>query len=338
VTTPSPSFDHLLRLTDDTGLFEHARGATPRRDCGYCVDDVARGLVVVCREPAPSDALVRLSERYLAFLAHAQAADGCVANRLSYQRHWLDSPGLGDWWGRALWGLGTAAARGPTPSVRHDALVCFEASAGRRTPWRRAMAFAALGAAEVLTVHSGHQGALALLADSAVAFDGGPVDESWPWPEPRLSYANAVLADALIAAGHASGDGSVLDHGLRLLGWLLAVETRDGHLSVTPAGGWQPGEPRPAFDQQPIEVASLADACARAFELTAEGHWSDGIRRAVGWFLGDNDSGIPLFDPVTGGGCDGLGTGGANTNQGAESTLALLSTFQHGRRLAGVDR
>ena len=48
-----PLFDHLERLTDDRGLFEHARLAVPRREHGYCVDDVARGLVVVCREPRP---------------------------------------------------------------------------------------------------------------------------------------------------------------------------------------------------------------------------------------------------------------------------------------------
>jgi hypothetical protein len=112
------------------------------------------------------------------------------------------------------------------------------------------------------------------------------------------------------------------------------VETAGGHLSLTPAGGWGPGEPRPGFDQQPIEAAALADACARALELTGDGRWLTGLDRAVGWFLGDNDAGVALYDPVSGGGCDGLHRDGRNENQGAESTLALISTLQHADRMA----
>jgi len=111
VTPPAARFDHLLRLTDDTGLLEHARGAIPRRGNAYCVDDAARGLLVVSREPDPSPALARAGECYLALLAHAQSGDGPCHNRLGYDRRWADAPGTGDWWGRSLWALGTATAR-----------------------------------------------------------------------------------------------------------------------------------------------------------------------------------------------------------------------------------
>ena len=117
----SPTFAHLARLTDDTGLLEHARHATPRREHGYCTDDVARGLVVTSRAPGRSPEAGRLSERYLAFLTHAQDLDGAFHNRLRFDRGWTDQPGLGDWWGRALWGLGTAAARSPAPWIRAEA-------------------------------------------------------------------------------------------------------------------------------------------------------------------------------------------------------------------------
>ena len=109
----SPTFAHLARLTDDTGLLEHARHATPRREHGYCTDDVARGLVVTSRAGGRSPEAGRLSERYLAFLTHAQDLDGAFHNRLRFDRRWTDQPGLGDWWGRALWGLGT-----PPPGTR----------------------------------------------------------------------------------------------------------------------------------------------------------------------------------------------------------------------------
>lgn len=327
------SFAHLLRMSDDTGLLEHARGAVPRRGCGYCVDDVARGLVVVSREDHPSPEVARLAECYLAFVAHALVPDGRCHNRLGYDRRWEDEPGNGDWWGRAIWGLGTAATAHRDAWVRRDALECFDTAARCRSVSPRAMAFATLGAAEILRVHPSHAGARALIVD-AVATIGRPVArETWPWPEPRLAYANAVLPEALLAAGVATADDALLATGLDQLDWLLDVETLDDHLSLTPVGGWAPGEARPGFDQQPIEAAAIADACARAFNITQDSHWSAGLGRAVGWFFGCNDGGVPMYDPGTGGGYDGLTATGRNTNQGAESTLALISTLQQSRKL-----
>jgi hypothetical protein len=120
---------------------------------------------------------------------------------------------------------------------------------------------------------------------------------------------------------------------LRLLGWLLDRETHEGHLSCTPVGGRGPDDRSPAFDQQPIEAAALADACARAMAVSDDPRWEQGLRLAIGWFDGDNDNGHTMFDPQTGGGFDGLTPTGRNENQGAESTLALLSTMQHAQRL-----
>ena len=141
----------------------------------------------------------------------------------------------------------------------------------------------------------------------------------------------------MLAAGMALGRQSLVDEGLGLLAWLLDHETRDGHLSVTPVGGSGPGDPRPSFDQQPIEVAALADACARAAQASPDPRWAAGLSLAVAWFLGDNDAGAPMWDPESGGGYDGLRGDGPNLNQGAESTVSMISTFQHGRRLYGLE-
>ena len=328
-----PSFAHLLRMSDDTGLLEHARGAVPRRSRGYCVDDVARGLVVVSREEHPAPEVAKLAECYLAFVAHALAPDGRCHNRLSYDRRWEDEAGNGDWWGRALWGLGTAATAHRDAWVRRDALECFDVAARCRSVSPRALAFATLGAAEVIRVHPSHAGAGALIVDAAGTIGRPAARQAWPWPEPRLTYANAVLPEALIAAGVATADDALVATGLDLLGWLLDIETRDDHLSLTPTGGWGPGEARPGFDQQPIEAAAIADACARAFSITQDSRWSAGLDRAVGWFFGNNDGGVPMYDPETGGGFDGLTASGCNANQGAESTLALISTLQQSRKL-----
>jgi hypothetical protein len=327
-------FRHLQRMTDHIGLLEHAEGIVPRHEHGYCVDDAARGLMVVCRQPAPAQELVILARRYLHFLAQAQASDGMFRNRLGYDHRWHGQPTAEDCWGRAVWGLGTAAARGPVAGIREESLDRFTTSAQVTSPWPHAMAFAALGAAEVLDSWPGHPAALGLLARASAVIGEPPADPAWPWPLPRLSYANAALAEALIAAGAKLGRDPVLRNGLRMLDWLLGVETRSGHLSVVPTRGWAPGEPRPAFDQQPIEVAALADACARAAAVTGDPTWLTPVEMCVAWFLGDNDAEVPMLDERTGGGCDGLGPTSRNRNQGAESTLAMISVLQQGRRLA----
>ena len=330
---PEPSFTHLCRLSDAVGLYEHALGTTVRREHGYCLDDVARGLVVVCRERSPSGAHGDLLGRYLSFTLAAQADDGRFRNRRAADGCWRGPPSVEDCWGRGLWGLGAVVASEGPPRLRELALARFDRGARWRSPWTRAMAFAALGAAEVLRVRPGHSGARQLIA-SAAAMMGGPMaEEGWLWPESRLTYANAVLPEALLAAGVALDDSTLATDGLRLLGWLLDTQTRDGHLSVVPVGGRGPADAGPGFDQQPIEVAALADACARAYEVTGEHRWLEGVWLAASWFLGDNDVGVAMYDAVSGGGCDGLERDGRNENQGAESTLAVISTFQQARSL-----
>ncbi|MEU7906876.1 glycosyltransferase [Actinoplanes sp. NPDC049118] len=329
---PPPSFAHLSRLTDDTGLLEHARHALARREHGYCTDDVARGLVVAAREAEPSPAVLRLAEIYLGFLTHAQHGSGAFHNRLGYDRRWTDDPGLGDWWGRALWGLGTAAARSPAPWIRQEAMVAFTLGAARRSVSPHAMAFAGLGAAEVLRREPGNALAAALLADAAKAVGWPDSDPDWSWPGHHLAYASAALAEVVIAAGRFQQDVALRASGLRMLTWLRDIQLRDGRLSVLPASGWRRGSVRQRYDQQPIEVAALADACATAAAATGDASWHDGVRQAIGWFLGDNDRGAVMWDPETGGGFDGLTPHGPNLNQGAESTLALIATLQHARR------
>lgn len=342
-TSAAPRYAHLFAMTDGIGLFEHANLTTPRPEGGYCLDDVARGLLVMCRAPTTRVTAETIGRRnqlawtYLTFVRQAQQPDGRVLNHRGTDGAWHGAPGVGNAWGRALWGLGTAAARGRDPELCRRARAGFHRSAVLRSRWPRAMAFAGLGAAEVLRVDSGDRTARALLTDAARIVAGTRADyPGWPWPQPRLAYANAVIPDVLLAAGDALGDGALVEHGLGLLGWLVDVEAAPGYLSVTPTGGWAPGEPRPGFEQQPIEVSTLADACARAYELTGASQWSRAVELAADWFHGVNDTGSVLADDASQGCCDGLQEHGRNENQGAASTLALISTLQHAHRLLTV--
>ncbi len=332
----APRFDHLLAISDHHGTFEHACGAVPRREHGYCTDDMARVLVVVSRESGAGEAVHGLARVAVRFLNEAQAYAGGCRNRMDHTGRWTDGYSFEDCWGRCLWGLGTAAAHSDIGLIRKLSVVQFERAAHGRSTWPRAMAFAAVGAAELLSVEPGNVAARKLIVDyvAGLAAPGG--DVGWPWPEPRLTYANAVIAEAMIAAAVATDDPLLGERGMDLLGWLIERETNGDHLSPTPAGGWSAGETRPAFDQQPIEIAALADACARAATVDPRPIWPDTVRAAAAWFQGDNDAKKPMWNPETGGGYDGLHADRVNVNQGAESTLAVLSTFQQARRFTGV--
>jgi hypothetical protein len=196
------------------------------------------------------------------------------------------------------------------------------------------MAFAMLGASEFLRVSPQSSLARQLLDAGIATLDRENVSKQWRWPEERLTYANAALPEALIAAGVYLGYERIIEVGLDRLRWLLESEATTGYLSVTPAGGRGYDEKFRRFDQQPIEVAALCDACVRAEKITGESTWSAGRTLCEGWFAGDNELGAVMFDERTGGGYDGLTESGPNINQGAESTLALLMTQQHAYRAA----
>ena len=324
---------HVLAMSDEIGIFEHADRSVPRREEGYCADDVARLLIAIVREPSPGRELTELARTCFRFLVDAQGVTGRVRNRRSADGRWHGRRGVEDCWGRSVWAFGSVAHLAAERSMRDSAVAYFGHAVGQRSPHRRAMAFAALGAAELLAVRPRHFEARQLLADAIVAIGPMGDDPAWPWPEQRLAYANAAIAEALIVSGHLLGRGDVLDGGLTALRWLLDRQTVDGHLSPVPVGGAGTEDRVPAFDQQPIEVAALADACARAQAVTGDPQWRHGVNLAVEWFGGANDRGVAMSDPATGGGFDGLTPAGPNLNQGAESTLALIKTMQHRARV-----
>lgn len=334
-TVSTISFRHLQRLTDDRGLFEHALLAEARRDDGYCLDDVARALVVVTREPAGSPELDRLADLYLRFVEHAIAPDGLAHNRMDAEGSWTDEPAMGDWWGRAIAALACVVTQSPRPWARVRASYALQRALRARSTEARTMSFAALGAAQLVGHGGDWTSATALLVDAARMLPTERVP-AWNWPEPRLRYANATLAEALLAVGDALGDSALVSRALSFLGWLLDRETRDGHLSVTGHAGAVPSDTGAAFDQQAIEVAAMADACALALRLTGNERWRTGVRLSWQWFEGRNDSGATMFDPETGAGYDGLEAHGRNENRGAESTIAAISTFQRARECGAV--
>jgi hypothetical protein len=334
---PEPSLDHLARLSDGVGIFEHARGIEPRRELGYCTDDVARALFVVLAAPddVESAPLVHI---YLEFVCLAQRPGGRFRNRrLRPDGTWLDDVGPDDTTGRSVRALAAASLSASTPAARARARTAYDRAASFESPWPRSNASLVLGAVDLLRGNPADLVAPAQLERSMRQL-GTAAQGEWPWPEPRLTYENALLPHARIAAAAMLEDDRMLDEGLRLLEWLVAVQTVGTHFSFVPAAGRSAAETPPGFDQQPIEAAAMALACECAYEVTGEERWALRCERAAEWFLGRNDSKVVLFDPLSGGCHDGLTPSGSNDNEGAESTISMIAAFQAVRRVQTAAR
>jgi glycosyltransferase involved in cell wall biosynthesis len=331
---PEVDLRHLRTLTDDTGVLQHCRFATPDRNHGYCTDDNARALIaaVMYWDLTHDDSVLPLAQTYLAFLSHAlEERTGRFRNFMNYDRTWSEVIGSEDSHARAMWGLGMGVALAPHESMIGLATRLFHAGLPATESFSspRAWAFAIVGLHAYLRRFGGDSEVRrrrALLTDRLAEHFRGTMSHEWPWCEDVVTYANARLPHALLMSGKWLQRGELIDIGKRSLQWLLEVQTnKEGHLSLVGTNGWYPrGGRKAAFDQQPIEALGLVDACIEAYRVTREKHWVNLARRSFNWFLGDNDLRTPLHDFTTGGCRDALHTDRVNENQGAESTLAWL--------------
>jgi len=335
---PMLNTSHLLAMTDDTGMLQHAIFTVPNTREGYTTDDNARALIVSTRlsQTLGEDSNAEhasLSGRYLAFLWLAFNSDsGRFRNFLGYDRRWLEKVGSEDSHGRALWALGTVLGQSKDAGLRGAAGRLFEAAvpAALHFGSPRAWAFTVLGMQEYLASFPGDrtiQGHRNTLANRLLDIYERSATGTWKWFEKSLSYSNARLPQALILAGWRSNNKQMVAAGTEALQWLLAAQHRDRGEIFVPIGSngvFKEGGERPRFDQQPVEACATIAACLELYRLTKDLHWHTEARRAFGWFLGKNDLRVPLYDVMTGGCKDGLHPDRVNENQGAESTLSFL--------------
>ncbi len=324
----------MVRMSDDTGMLQHARGPIPDRNHGYCTDDNARALIVAVRARPHLDnerLIDSLVDRYLAFLIHAyQKEHHRFWNFLGYDRRWVEE-GSDDCQGRALWALGVCSAEVEDGARRDVAPRLFRDSLEAIAPLTslRSMAMALFGLKAYLSRFP---------EDSAAARTRGEISErlaapffaveqaaEWPWPEGELTYANARMPQALIEVGVDTNNDAMRRVGIGALAWLTEIQTSGDHFSPVGNQGWFPRDEEMArFDQQPIEAESTVSACIAAYRATRDRRWLVPAGRAFRWFLGSNDLAAALVDLESGGCRDGLGVTSLNENQGAESTLAWL--------------
>jgi glycosyltransferase involved in cell wall biosynthesis len=332
---PDLKLDHLLRMTDSTGIFQHAIFTVPNFSEGYCTDDNARAFILAVLldelEEQPERAR-NLGTTYGAFLNHAfDPKTRRFHNHLSFDRRWLDEQGSEDSHARALWALGVGVGRSPHRSFQIMAGQLFAQALPVVTEFTspRAWAFSLIGIHEYLGRLSGDRRVdqiREVLTTRLMELFDRIAQPDWPWFEEGLSYDNAKLAHALILSGHATAQNAVLERGLQALHWLLDVQkSENGHLRLIGSNGfYRRGGARASFDQQPIEAQALVSACLEAYRTTSDRWWYEQAYRAFDWFLGWNDLGLEVCSPETGGCRDALHVDRVNGNQGAESTLAFL--------------
>jgi glycosyltransferase involved in cell wall biosynthesis len=335
---PMLNTQHLLTMTDDTGILQHAIYNVPNTCEGYTTDDNARALVVStrldeCQGYNDGREHPDFSRRYLAFLWLAFNADtGRFRNFLGYDRQWLEDVGSEDSHGRALWALGSVLGHSQNAGLRGAAGRLFEAAVPAALTFSspRAWAFSILGMQAYLDWFPGDrliQGTRNTLANRLLDIYERSHSKTWHWFEKSLSYSNARLPHALILAGWRSNNQRMIEAGMDSLKWLVAEQHRGDREIFVPIGSsgfFVEGNKKARFDQQPVEACATVAACLEVYRLTEESEWHEEAHRVFRWFLGKNDLQVPLYDPTTGGCRDGLHPDRVNENQGAESTLSFL--------------
>lgn len=341
---PEMRLGHLLAMSDDTGLFQHAVHSVPDRSHGYCVDDNARGLLLaaVLNTAGETSLPDRLTASYAAFVQHAWNPDiKRFRNFMGFDRRWLEERGSEDSHGRTLWALGAAAQRDPDPSRRRWARSLFSEALpvveGFRSP--RAWAFTLLGLDAGYDLAAPDAIAHAMrtrLADRLVSLLSAVQTSNWMWFEDGLAYDNARLSQALVVTGMSTNTPGYVAAGLKSLEWLMTMQVSPNGL-FRPVGSESFGDRRArprAFDQQPVEAAATIAACLAAWRASGDQNWKTEARRAFEWFQGANDLRMPLVDVHSGSCCDGLHPDRRNENRGGESVVSYLLGLADIRRLA----
>lgn len=329
---PEFNLTHIKRLTDDTGIVQHAKYGIPNLKEGYCLDDNARALIMalMAYEQNKSKEALDLLPIYLSYIQYMQMDDGNFRNFLSFRREYLDEVGSEDSFGRTIWALGYLINSAPNNSYREFAEELFQRSIPHFNSLQhlRGLANTVIGLSYYLKAHPHDEGLieqLKVLTKPLVSAYENNMGEDWYWFEDKLSYDNAILPLALLHSAEITGDERVIKIAYQSIEFLDKLTLSKGYLSPVGSDGWYYRNGSMAiFDQQAIESMAMVLMYFKAFDVSGKKRFLSKMYLCYQWFLGENTLRLPLYDHETKGCCDGLQPGGLNRNQGAESTLAYF--------------
>ena len=337
---PEINFKHLCRMSDSTGLYQHARWAVPDPNHGYTLDDNVRALMaaLMWQERDPKDTVpLDLAYRYLAFMLGSQHEDGRFRNFMGFDRRWLEDVGSDDSHGRALWALGFCIRHATEPSLIRTATWMFDRAAHNTLQYTspRTIAFALHGFADVALAKQPVGNSFENMVSCAKKLSNmfrNNARHKWQWFEYSLTYANATFPQALLVAAQACDfrgeiqlSAEFRDVGKRSLDFLVDLLFNQDRLDLIGQNGWYAeGGQKAVFDQQPVDAQCMVEALLCAHKVLGEDHYRERAQNALEWFYGRNRHNLSVYDSHTGGCFDGLTAEGVNENEGAESTLAHL--------------
>jgi glycosyltransferase involved in cell wall biosynthesis len=329
---PPFSLAHIKRLTDDTGIIQHAKFGIPNLKEGYCLDDNARALLMVLiAYRQKKDALaLELSPIYLSYIHYMQNEDGTFRNFLSFNRNFLDEVGSEDSFGRTIWALGYLLGNAPNDAYYQTGKLVFFDAAPNFEKLRsiRSIANTMIGISYYLKSNPSDDTMTERLRNFAQILvrhydDNSTVD--WKWFEPLLAYDNGILPLALLHSAEILNDDKITRTAIDSMDFLTSITLKDGYLSVIGNKEWYKKDgTRSMFAQQPIDALAMILMYHQAFHLTKNKDYLNKLYISFMWFLGENDLRMSLYDFETKGCCDGFENYGVNRNQGAESSLAYL--------------
>jgi glycosyltransferase involved in cell wall biosynthesis len=329
---PKFSLAHVLRLTDDTGIVQHAKYGIPNLKEGYCLDDNARALIMtlMAYQRSKSTDAFKLLPIYLSYIHYMQTDDGNFRNFLSFSRQYLDEVGSEDSFGRTIWALGYLISGAASNSYREFAMEIFHKSYPHFKALKhiRGQANTIIGIALYLQAYPTDEGMVAevvrLTQPLIDAYENTRSDD-WEWFEESMTYDNAILPLALLYSCEITGNQKAKDIALKTMAFLDKLTLSNGYLSPVGNDGWYyRGGKFPTFDQQAIETMAMVLMHFQAYQIFRKPQYIEKMFLCYKWFLGENTLRAPLYDHETKGCCDGLLPTGINRNQGAESTLAYL--------------
>lgn len=336
---PEINLSHLINLTDNVGIFQHAKYLIPDRNEGYCSDDNARALLVaiINRNMFSNDSIMKFANVYLSFILHAFNKDkGLFRNFMRYDRTWVEEVGSEDANSRVIFALGYIIKNPPYEPYISICKTLFDQCIPNTKAFKSPRAIARIitacifylsrysDAGEVKKIEKNFTEKLSQLYKNNT-------EPKWKWFEEIVSYSNGRLPQALLTAGRVFKNKTYISQGLESLKWLFDIQYDEHNKNLTLIGNndwFKKGQHKAKYDQQPVEIPGLIDACYEAFKITKDKAWIDKIGIIFNWFLGYNDRELTLYDYLTGGCYDGLSASVINQNLGAESTLCWLLSLQ----------
>lgn len=327
---PAVNWDHILNLTDDTGIIQHALHSMPNRKEGYCIDDNARALLLMvfaCQHDKNGPAF-RLLTVYLSFIHYMQTDNGYFRNFMSYTKHCTEEYGSEDAFGRTMLVLGYLVNEGPNRLMEKTGKEIFLKAFKHvhKLVSLRGIANSIIGICQYIKStypDDVREEAVVTLADKLVKEYNDNQSPDWHWFDSILTYDNAILPLALFNAYEITMNKVYLDTALASMEFLETVVLPGEVLKPVGNEHWYKKEETcSAFDQQGIDAMAMVMMYQQAFRITRDMVYLEKMQYCYQWFLGKNDLNVSLYDDATGGCFDGLQPHGVNFNQGAESTIA----------------